>query len=107
MLSKSVREAFISFTKENNSKYNNDIKDISHYRQQKEQRLNEAKSRSKFLSAEYRRYKSVDMFTAQLRSSVRMMPLIIFVGITFVVAICNILSNISVAIETVLNVALK
>ena len=107
MLNKSVREAFISFTKENNSRYNNDIKDISHYRQQKEQQLSEAKLRSKFLSAEYRRYKSFDMFTAQLRSSVRMMPLIIFVGITFVVAICNILSNISVAIETVLNVALK
>ena len=39
MLNKSVREAFISFTKENNSKYNNDIKDISHYRQQKEQQF--------------------------------------------------------------------
>lgn len=94
MLNKNSQEAFINFTQKNNLEYNNskNINSFKNYQEKKMECLEKAKNRSIFLNSEYRRYKNFDMFKAQLRNSVKIMPLIILVGIILVIAMYNILS---------------
>lgn len=107
MLDKDNQNVFMSFIK--NKVVDYDGKKTSNYLEKnklsKEEELAEAKKYSKFLNSEYRRYKSFDMFAAQVLNSKKVLPVALFIGVTFVVAMYNILSALNEAFMILFGVA--
>lgn len=86
------QKEFMNFTKEKINGYDSKKTFNSSEKNRNDEELAEAKKYSKFLNSEYRRYKSFDMFAAQVLNSKKVLPLALLVGVTFVVAMYNILT---------------
>lgn len=99
------KKAFMNFTREKVNGYD-DKKTFNNLdKNHDNEELAEAKKYSKFLSSEYRRYKSFDMFAAQVLNSKKVLPLALLVGITLVVAMYNILTAMNEAFILLFGVA--
>lgn len=100
------QEIMSNFIKKNISGYNEEKsnKDFENYKQHKSEELIEAKNNSKYLSGQYRRYQDFDNFKANVLASSKTIPIFIFIGITFVVAMYNILTAIGNSVRILFKV---
>lgn len=73
----------------------NNQKNFEEHKKQRTEHLLDIQNNSKFLNSKYRRYENYDVFKAQILNSSKMLPIFIFITITLVVAMYNILSIIN------------
>ena len=100
------QEIMSNFIKKNISGYNEEKnnKEFKDCKQHKSEELIEAKNNSKYLSGQYRRYQDFDNFKANVLASSKTIPIFIFIGITFVVAMYNILTAIGNSVRILFKV---
>ena len=100
------QELMSKFIKKNISTYHEESshKNFEEYKKQKNEELLEAKNNSKYLSSQYRRYQDFNTFKANVLTSIKTLPVFIFIGITFVVAIYNILTTIGHSVRILFRV---
>lgn len=100
------QEIMSNFIKKNISGYNEEKnnKEFKDCKQQKREESTEAKNNSKYLSSQYRRYQDFDTFKANILVSSKTISIFIFIGITFVVAMYNILTAIGNSVRILFKV---